>query len=492
MIGRRGAQGGTKAKRIKYARDLLQKEFLPHISQEEGQETKKAFFLGYMIHRLLQCALGRRNEDDRDHFGKKRLDLAGPLLANLFRMLWLKLTRDTSKYLQKCVENNRTFNLQLAVKASTITNGLKYSLATGNWAEQKKAASGKAGVSQVLNRYTYASTLSHLRRTNTPIGRDGKLAKPRQLHNTHWGLVCPAETPEGQACGLVKNLSLMCYVTVGYPAKASGIEDFLSDRGTEMLEQYEPRLDRGHSTKVFLNGVWVGVHRDPGQLTAALQGIRREPMTGGDHNELSIVRDIRDREIKLLTDAGRVCRPLFIVENRPTSSNKGNLVLNREILERLAEDAAIETKGMKPEEKAQVTTWETLLQNGVVEYVDAEEEETCMIVMTPEDLEEHHRIRSGQTVFEVEQDDPLKRVKAKPNPSVLGYTHCEIHPAMILGVCASIIPFPDHNQVCFLSLPLLNLILMFISLRVIRINPLWVNKPWVSCLQITWCGWTPW
>ena len=56
----------------------------------------------------------------------------------------------------------------------------------------------RAGVSQVLNRLTYASTLSHLRRLNSPIGREGKLARPRQLHNTHWGMVCPAETPEAR------------------------------------------------------------------------------------------------------------------------------------------------------------------------------------------------------------------------------------------------------------------------------------------------------
>lgn len=100
---------------------------------------RKAFFFGYMIHRMLQCVLGRRDEDDRDHFGKKRLDLAGPLIANLFRVLFLKLTKDVYKYLQKCVENNSDFNVQMAVRASVITNGLKYSLATGNWGDQKKA-----------------------------------------------------------------------------------------------------------------------------------------------------------------------------------------------------------------------------------------------------------------------------------------------------------------------------------------------------------------
>lgn len=90
----------------------------------------------------------------------------------------------------------KDFNLELAIKTKTITDGLRYSLATGNWGDQKKAHQTRAGVSQVLNRLTFASTLSHLRRLNSPIGRDGKLARPRQLHNTHWGMICPAETPE--------------------------------------------------------------------------------------------------------------------------------------------------------------------------------------------------------------------------------------------------------------------------------------------------------
>ena len=93
-IGRRGQQQGNKERRIKYARDIMQKEFLPHISQEEGSETRKAFFLGYMVNRLLQCALGRTEEDDRDHFGKKRLDLAGPLMAQVFRLKYGQLVKD--------------------------------------------------------------------------------------------------------------------------------------------------------------------------------------------------------------------------------------------------------------------------------------------------------------------------------------------------------------------------------------------------------------
>jgi DNA-directed RNA polymerase II subunit RPB2 len=440
-IAKRGNTTGTKDRRLKFARDIIMREFLPHISQKEGSDTRKAFFFGYMIHRLLQCVLGRREEDDRDHFGKKRLDLAGPLIANLFRILFLKLTKDVFKYLQKCVENSTEFNVQMAVKASVITNGLKYSLATGNWGDQKKAASAKAGVSQVLNRYTYASTLSHLRRTNTPVGRDGKLAKPRQLHNTHWGLVCPAETPEGQACGLVKNLSLMCYVSVG--SESTPITDFMGQRNMELLEEYDPVVNPT-ATKVFVNGVWVGVHSNPGQLVSVVQELRRN---GTLSYEMTLIRDIRDREFKIFTDAGRVMRPLFVVEQDVRKPNKGSLVLTKQHVQQILADKEIDTKGYSDEEAAEMKFgWKGLIHAGVVEYLDAEEEETAMIIMTPEDLEEHRDLMQGIPAPEGVPSDRHKRIKPKPNPSVKTYTHCEIHPSMILGICASIIPFPDHNQ----------------------------------------------
>jgi DNA-directed RNA polymerase II subunit RPB2 len=473
FIGKRGSsQGVARDKRIRYARDIMQKELLPHIAQNEGSETRKAFFLGYMVHKMLQCALGRREVDDRDHFGKKRLDLAGPLLANLFRMLFKKLTKDVYKYLQKCVENNREFNLTLGVKSTTITNGLKYSLATGNWGDQKKAASSKAGVSQVLNRYTFASTLSHLRRTNTPIGRDGKIAKPRQLHNTHWGLVCPAETPEGQACGLVKNLALMCYITVGTPSEP--IIEFMVQRNMELLEEYEPHR-APNATKVFVNGVWVGVHRDPAHLVRTVQHLRRTHLIS---HEVSLVRDIRDREFKIFTDAGRVCRPLFVIENDPGSSNRGNLVLTKEHIMKLEDDKDLDPGLDSEQREAQMFGWKGLVNQGIVEYVDAEEEETVMIVMTPEDLEISKQLQAGYIVPE-DNSDLNKRVKAPINATAHTWTHCEIHPSMILGICASIIPFPDHNQVSHRPVTLFaNADREHSSRPVILTNLLWVNKQW--------------
>lgn len=446
FIGRRGVLGIRREKRIQYAKDILQKELLPNITQEEGFETRKAFFLGYMVNRLLLCALERKEPDDRDHFGKKRLDLAGPLLAGLFRILFKKLTKDIYNYMQRCVENDSDFNLTLAVKSQTITDGLRYSLATGNWGEQRKAMSSRAGVSQVLNRYTYSSTLSHLRRTNTPIGRDGKIAKPRQLHNTHWGLVCPAETPEGQACGLVKNLSLMTCISVG--SSSEPILGFLRDFGLEVLEDYVPS-NAPDSTRIFVNGVWVGVHRDPAQLVDYVRDLRR---SGDISPEVSIIRDIREKEFKIFTDAGRVYRPLFIVDDNEDSPTKGDLMITKEHIRKLVAEDMDDDELEEDEEEGESRkyTWSSLVSEGIVEYVDAEEEETIMIAMSPDDVK-----ASKSTMSESEQQelqlqeqelDPAKRIKPTTSSNTHTYTHCEIHPSMILGVAASIIPFPDHNQ----------------------------------------------
>lgn len=442
FIGKRGngTAGQNRMSRIRAAKDILQIHTLPHISTGEGCETRKAFFLGYMVHKLLQCALGRRETDDRDHFGKKRLDLAGPLLAKLFRGIVRKMTQDLMNYVKRCIDQNKHFSLTLGIKPAQITNALKYSLATGNWGDQKKSMQATAGVSQVLNRYTFASTLSHLRRTNTPIGRDGKIAKPRQLHNTHWGLVCPAETPEGQACGLVKNLSLMCYVSVGTPAEP--VIDFMVARNMEVLEEYEP-LRYPNATKIFVNGTWVGVHQDPKHLVSLVQGLRRRNVISF---EVSLVRDIRDREFKIFSDAGRVMRPLYVVEtedNADSGVEKGSLILNKDHIRKLQLDKHLGKYHPK------YWGWKGLQGAGVVEYLDAEEEETVMICMSPEDLDSHRLSKLGidpDARGADEEDQPNARLKLRINPNIHTFTHCEIHPAMLLGICASIIPFPDHNQ----------------------------------------------
>ena len=288
--------------------------------------------------------------------------------------------------------------------------------------------SSKAGVSQVLNRYTYASTLSHLRRCNTPLGREGKIAKPRQLHNTHWGMVCPAETPEGQACGLVKNLALMACISVG--SIAAPVIEFLEEWGLESLEEHSHSF--APSTKIFVNGVWIGVHRDPANLVKTLKKLRRKDDISP---EISVVRDIREKELRVYTDAGRVCRPLFIVENQ-------HLILQKKHVRWLNNGVNDEGEEFK---------WDRMIKGGIIELLDSEEEETVMISMTPEDLENSRLQRTGGGLQMNDGEfDPAARLKAGTHAHT--WTHCEIHPSMILGICASIIPFPDHNQVSYIIL----------------------------------------
>mmetsp|Transcript_18211 Transcript_18211/g.18269 ORF Transcript_18211/g.18269 Transcript_18211/m.18269 type:complete len:1196 (+) Transcript_18211:62-3649(+) len=399
FIGKRGsALNVARRERVQYARDVLQKEVLPHVGIEEHCETKKAFFLGYIIHKMLMCSLGRQEEDDRDHFGKKRLDLAGPLMGGLFRLLFKKLTKDMTKYLQKTLDEGKDFNLATALKNKTISDGLKYSLATGNWGDRKNPT--RAGVVQVLNRLTYASALSHLRRCNAPLAKEGKMAKPRMLHCTHWGMVCPAETPEGHAVGLVKNLALMAYISVGSPP--GPVLEFLAEWSTENLEEISCSTVADSSvTKVFVNGNWVGVHHNPVDLIKNLRRLRRHLEI--DH-EVSLVRDIKSRELRVYTDYGRIMRPLFIVKDDQT------LAIKKKHIEQLVDDS--NNYG-----------WKELLYDGLVEFIDTEEEETVMIAMKPEDL----AVPAAEAYCST-------------------FTHCEIHPSMILGICASIIPFPDHNQ----------------------------------------------
>jgi DNA-directed RNA polymerase II subunit RPB2 len=293
FIGRRGsAEGVSKNKRIQYTKEILQREMLPHVSTMAGNESKKAFFIGYMVHRLCNAALGRANEDDRDHYGKKRLDMAGSLFAGLFRQLFRKFAKEAQINLKRMVDEYKDMNITLAFKNKTVTHGLRYALATGNWGTNKSGQVLKTGVSQVLNRLTFVSSLSHLRRLNTPLQKQGKLTKPRQLHNTHWGMVCPAETPEGQACGLVKNLSLMAHVSVGTPVKV--VHETLEEQGMENLSELHPHNIPGKA-KIFVNGSWVGIYSDPEALISTLKKKRRKCVLSP---EVSIINDYNLKEIK--------------------------------------------------------------------------------------------------------------------------------------------------------------------------------------------------
>ena len=406
-IGNRTTRGEVKEQetRIKRAEEILRKEMLSHVSIERGSESKKAYFIGYMIYRLGNCALGRAKGDDRDHYGKKRLDMSGVLLTGIFRQYFRNFLKNAESNLKDKIKRNNSSSLQLEEVFDTniISNGMKYALATGNWGKNRIGVVLKTGVAQVLQRLTFMSSLSHLRRLNTPLEKTGKITKPRQLHNTHWGMLCPAETPEGQACGLVKNLSLMAFVSVGTPSRLMQ-EDLDSLPDFQQLSEITPELIRGKS-KIFINGSWVGITGSPDDI---MQELIKQRRNGKINKEISIVNNFMNKEIRIYTDSGRALRPLFIVEKYKDKNNEMNSRL------KITKQNIIDLSEQK-------ITFDNLVENGIIEYLDVEEEETSMIAMKIKDLELNKDYCST-------------------------YTHCEIHPAMILGVSASIIPFPDHNQ----------------------------------------------
>ncbi len=190
----------SRTHRMNMLQNILRKEFLPHVGQDA---PKKALYLGYMVSKLLRCYLGLWEFDDRDSYINKRVDTPGVLMANLFRQYYGKVIKDVKSMIQKDLNNGAwratgkllnvltKTNIHKIIKPTVIESGLKYGLATGNWGVKNSRM--RQGVAQVLNRLTYVSTVSHLRRINTPIEKTGKLVQPRKLHPTQWGVVCPSE-----------------------------------------------------------------------------------------------------------------------------------------------------------------------------------------------------------------------------------------------------------------------------------------------------------
>ncbi|MHA2323028.1 MAG: DNA-directed RNA polymerase subunit B [Candidatus Thorarchaeota archaeon] len=370
FIGKRVAVGQTKEYRLARAEKVLDRYLLPHIGTEDDSRLQKAYYLGQMVERLLDLVLNKRAPDDKDHYANKRLKLSGDLLMSLFRVALYSLTRDIKYQLERTAVRGRKPNIRTAVRADVITQRLKHALATGNW------VGGKAGVSQLLDRTNYISSLSHLRRVVSPLSRSQPHFEARDLHSTHWGKICPNETPEGPNCGLVKNLAMMAYISVG--TEEDAVERALLKGEVEPIEKL--RGKRGAKwADVFLNGRLVGVHPAPQVLAKTIRQKRR---AGEIDHQTNIAYYEDTHEVQVNCDAGRVRRPVIVVENGKSSLTDEHL---RMVLE---------------------TEWGflDLLRNGNVEFIDAEEEENTLIAMM------------------------------------------EIVPSTILGISAALIPFPERNQ----------------------------------------------
>jgi DNA-directed RNA polymerase subunit B len=385
-ISKRIAPGMLEEFQIKRAETLLDWGLLPHLGKNPDNRHEKALFLGEAASKLIELKLGRVDTDDKDHYGNKVIKFAGQMLADLFRTAFRNLIRDMKYQLERSGQKRGINAVAAAVRPGIISDKLNNAIATGNWGR------GRVGVTQLLDRTNYMSTISHLRRIQSPLSRSQPNFEARDLHATHFGRICPAETPEGSNCGLVKNLALSAIISVSVPS--AEIIEKLYELGVQHVDEANENIRRIGS-RVFVDGKLIGYAEDGQNTSDTLRSLRR---SGKIHPHVGVYfytsgnPDATDR-LYISCNAGRVLRPLSIVR-------EGRSLVTDEIIEKISK---------------KFLSWSDLLYMGIIELVDSNEEENCYVSMDTNKLES-------------------------------GHTHLEIFSSAILGVGASIIPYPEHNQ----------------------------------------------
>lgn len=388
----------TKESREKYIDHIITSELAPHMGLVNNPETnkKKMIFIGHMIQRLMSVATGQEVVDDRDDFINKRIDSAGALLALLLRQHHRgNAMQGLSTQLRKQVESPReaTFNVGEIVSHKKITSGLKFAFATGTWGISRgggTANGGQTGVVQILPRLTTMATLGASRKINTPIAREGRTAGPRMLHPSSWGLVCCSDTPEGQACGLVSNLAMTTRIRIGAPMQPIAILLMTLDHTIDISTATSHERYIGYALHV--NGTIVGYAITIDQIKEIATQMRSLRRHGNLPFDCSISIS-NDNSLFVNSDHGALLRPLIIRDR-----------YHDFVCMAMQNPAVVPNK------------YTRMLREGIIEYIDSAEQTNMRVAI-------HHT--------DIEQDE---------------YTHIEIHPALLTGICVSQIPFCDHNQ----------------------------------------------
>ncbi|CAJ0562401.1 unnamed protein product, partial [Mesorhabditis spiculigera] len=372
------------------ALDFLSSGMICHVPVENGDFKLKAIYLGLMCRRLIMAELGESDVDDRDFYGNKRLELAGSLLALLFEDVFKRFNMELKRIADNFLNKTLAAPLDIVkhMRQDMITNTLVNSLSSGNWII-KRFRMERHGVTQVLSRLSYISALGMMTRINSTFEKTRKVAGPRSLQPSQWGMVCPSDTPEGEACGLVKNLALISHITTDSLFQPvlrllynSGVEDL---KRAHFSHLHDPRYHL-----VFLNGQLTGSTVDPNRVVSAVRALRR---SGFFSEFVSVSRSFTQRSVFISSDGGRLCRPYIIVENQKP-------LLKQQHIEDI---------------KSGLRVFEDFVAEGLIEYLDVNEMNDAMIAMYEKDINEKS-------------------------------THLEIEPFTILGVCAGLVPYPHHNQ----------------------------------------------
>ncbi|KAI5171457.1 DNA-directed RNA polymerase III subunit RPC2 [Pancytospora epiphaga] len=406
-------------------RTLLAEKMLPNISVDISLRNK-GIYICLMIRRLAQAKSGVVKLDDKDFIGNKRFELAGQLLSILFEDTFKKfnfeLKRSIDKVLSKRMRTSEFdaltfFNLQ----ASTITSALNRAISSGNW-NLKRFRMERSGVTSIVTRYSYICALGMMTKVNSHFEKTRKVSGPRALHTSSWGMFCPADTPEGESCGLVKNLALLTEITTDFDPEM--IKRVLLGCGVRPIEACLGReFYAENNYLVYLNGSIFGLSANSSMF---LQMFRDRRRRGEFSCFVSISARHAERSIFISTDNGRMSRPLIIIDkNRLTEYFKKNGGVETTEIEKdnfmnardfNAERSLLERLGILfSGEELRYKTFSNLINEGRIEYLDAQEENDCRLAFLPTDITEET-------------------------------THLEISEFTILGYVAGLVPFPHHNQ----------------------------------------------
>jgi DNA-directed RNA polymerase II subunit RPB2 len=428
-----------KGKSVVQAQNILMNFFLPQIGELNFQS--KAFFLGYMVNKLVRLKAKIDIPIDRDSFKYKRIKIPGKMLHSLF-----------NEYYAQQIKRIRTlldfkYNYNYAVyqenftdivkeyddifKDRIVEDGLRRAF-KGNWGGSEFTK--EAGIVQDLNRLSYNSAISHLRKVNLPLDDSAKVIKPRLLHGSQWCLMDPVDVPDS---GLQKHFAISTHVTNG--CKGSDmIKWLINEPGINLLslEKY-PKDFLYYQTKVFVNGSWVGVVSEPEDVVHKIKTCRRLSMIP---IYISCSWDIQMREINIFTDGGRPCRPAYYYDPAKKmfafqSKSILNLLKTRKFtwnhivggfgIKKINHNSFFTTTDMTNivklyDELPENITFEKMMNRAaVVEYIDASEENNALFAFRPDD---------------------------KVKPGSAQFTHSDIHPSLMFGVMGNLISFPENNQ----------------------------------------------
>ncbi|MFW6040327.1 MAG: DNA-directed RNA polymerase subunit B [Thermoplasmatota archaeon] len=420
-LERKFATGQAEEYRKRKIDNILDRSLLPHLGNHEENRKKKAVYLGRMARAILELSKGDRKEDDKDHYANKRLKLSGDLIADLFRVSIVNLFKDLKYQLERNYNKKGEIRITSSIRPDLLTNKLQHAMATGNW------VGGRTGISQLLDRTSNMSAISHLRRVKSPLSRSQPHFEARELHATQWGRLCPNETPEGQNCGLVKTSALIVDVSKG--DEPMEVRWRLYDLGLEQMGAVSEA-----NTKVYLNGDLVGLVKNPEEFISSVKDERRQGLLS---DQVNIRHDQKMDEVIINCDEGRVRRPLLIVKD-------GDVKLTTDILEEIQEGKR---------------KLDSLFKEGIMEWIDAEEEEDVYIAVHPFEIpslcdECNSPISEADiTWMNMGQHEDIAKLECHKCGAIMErdifleeeHTHLEVDPLLILGASAGLVPYAEHN-----------------------------------------------